>query len=61
MLAIIKIGFLVAARKTCKPRVFRYMDILAFQITMLEVLNIGGVMKSMSVCKQNMYANANLD
>ena len=43
---------MVAARKTFNPRVFRYMDILAFQTTMLEVSNIGGVMKSMSVCKQ---------
>ena len=42
-----------------KPRVFRYIDILVFQTTMLEVSNIGGVMKSMSVCKQYKCANAN--
>ena len=48
MLAITKIGFLGSGKETCKPRVFRYMDILVFQTTMLEVSNIGGVMKSMS-------------
>ena len=59
MLVITKIGFLGSGKKTCKPRVFRYMDILAFQIIMLEVSNMGGVIKSMSVCKQYKCANAN--
>ena len=48
---------MVATRKTCKRRVFRYIDIQAFQTTMVEVSNIGGVMKSMSA--NNMCANAN--
>ena len=57
MLAIIKIRFLGSGKETCKPKVLRYMDILAFQTIMLEVSNIGGVMKFMSV--NNMCANAN--
>ena len=54
MLAITKKGFLVAARKTCKPRVFKYMDILNFHMSVLETSNMGGDKQSMSVC-----ANAN--
>ena len=34
------------------PRVLRYIDILTFQISMLVTSYMGGVMKSMSVCKQ---------
>jgi len=61
MIAITKIAFLGSGKKTCNPRVWRYMDILVFQTRMLEGSNIGGVMKSMVklyVCKQ-IYANAN--
>ena len=59
MLAITKIGFLSSGKKICKLRVLRYMDILAFQTSMLEVSYMGGVMKSMSA--NNMCANATID
>ena len=52
-------NFLVAVRKTCKPRVFKYMDILNFHMSMLETSNMGGDKQSMSVCKQYKCVNAN--
>ena len=56
MLAITKIGFLGSGKETCKPRVLRYMDILAFQTIMLEVSYMGGVIQFMSA--NYMCANA---
>ena len=47
------------ARKTCKPRVFKYKDILYFHVSMLETSNMGGEKQSMGVCKQIYVPNAN--
>ena len=59
MLAITKIGFLGSGKENSKPRVFKYMDILNFYMSMLETSNMGGVKQSMSVCKQYKCANVN--
>ena len=61
MLTITKIGFLGSGKENMNPRVLRYMDILAFQTTMLEVSYMGGVMNSLSVYKQYKCANATID
>ena len=52
MIAVTKIAFLGSGKKTSKPRVFKYMDILNFYMSMLETSNMGGDKRSMSVCKQ---------